>query len=49
MLRGLNKLSAKHDIIGDIRGSGFFIGIELVKNRRTKTPATEETQKILSR
>ena len=31
------------DIIGDIRGSGFFVGIELVRNRRTLEPATEET------
>lgn len=37
-------LMASHDIIGDIRGRGLLIGIELVKDRKSKTPATKAAQ-----
>ena len=43
----LNEMAEKYDIIGDIRGKGLMIGVELVKDRRTKQPAIEETQKVL--
>jgi len=42
-------LQKKHPIIGDVRGVGMFIGIELVKDRITKVPATAEAQHIISR
>lgn len=35
-------------LIGDVRGVGAMQAIELVRNRATKTPAKEETQKILA-
>lgn len=43
----LNKQKAKHTLIGDIRGVGLFIGIDLVKDREKRTPATAEAQHII--
>ncbi|WP_107494988.1 aminotransferase class III-fold pyridoxal phosphate-dependent enzyme [Thalassobius sp. I31.1] len=41
MLANLNKLAEKHEVIGDVRGKGLFVGAELVQNRETKEPAEE--------
>lgn len=41
MLAGLAKLQARHQVIGDVRGVGLFIGVEFVKSRSTKEPAKE--------
>ncbi|MGC8936535.1 MAG: aspartate aminotransferase family protein [Candidatus Methanomethylicaceae archaeon] len=43
----LESLQEKYEIIGDVRGIGLFIGIELVKDRSTKTPAREEALRFL--
>lgn len=45
--RSLESLKEKHDIVGDVRGKGLFIGIEFVKDRRTKEPAKEAASKFL--
>jgi 4-aminobutyrate aminotransferase-like enzyme len=45
-MKGLKKLQEKHEIIGDVRGKGVMIGVELVKDRKTKEPAKEESQKL---
>jgi alanine-glyoxylate transaminase/(R)-3-amino-2-methylpropionate-pyruvate transaminase len=47
IMTGLNELKQKHDLIGDVRGKGLMLGIELVKDRRTKEPAKEECAQIL--
>ncbi len=44
----LQKLAATNDMIGDVRGSGLFIGIELVRDRVHPDPATVETVRIVN-
>lgn len=46
LLAGLKKLQAKHEIIGDVRGVGLFIGVEFVLDRKTKEPADEFVGKL---
>ncbi|XP_006650057.2 alanine--glyoxylate aminotransferase 2 homolog 3, mitochondrial-like [Oryza brachyantha] len=38
----LRALQDKHEIIGDVRGTGFMLGVELVTDRQLKTPAKDE-------
>jgi len=40
------ELKEKYEIIGDVRGLGAMLALELVKDRRSKTPAAEEAKKI---
>lgn len=44
-----SELSADFDIIGDVRGMGLFVGIELIKDRKLRTPATEEASFVVNR
>ncbi len=46
--QGLKKLEGKHAVIGDVRGAGLFVGVELVADRNAKTPATKETARIVN-
>ncbi|MBM1557040.1 aminotransferase class III-fold pyridoxal phosphate-dependent enzyme [Sulfitobacter mediterraneus] len=49
LMSGLKRMSEAHDIIGDVRGMGLFVGVELVTDRATKAPATEQCNYVLNR
>jgi len=45
----LEELSEQHSLIGEVRGAGLFIGVDLVRDRSTLEPATEEAAAIVNR
>ena len=49
LIKELKKLMNKYSVIGDVRGLGLFIGVELVKNRETKKPAANEAEELINR
>jgi 4-aminobutyrate aminotransferase-like enzyme len=48
LLEGLRDLASEQPLIGDIRGSGMFIGIDLVRDMASRDPATIETGKAVN-
>jgi len=45
----LRELKLRYDCIGDVRGKGLMLGMELVENRSTKTPAAELCDRLITR
>jgi 4-aminobutyrate aminotransferase-like enzyme len=48
LLEELRKLQDRYALIGDVRGSGFYLGVELVRNRDTQEPAAQEASEIIN-
>ena len=48
-LKGLRELMSRRKLVGDVRGLGLIMGVELVKDRQTMQRATEESERVMYR
>jgi alanine-glyoxylate transaminase / (R)-3-amino-2-methylpropionate-pyruvate transaminase len=49
LLEGLGRLQSRHRLIGEVRGLGLMLGVELVADRETRAPAVLQTLEVLER
>jgi len=49
LLEGLRRLQERHALIGDVRGSGLYLGVELVRDRSSLEPAADEAAYVVDR
>jgi 4-aminobutyrate aminotransferase-like enzyme/Ser/Thr protein kinase RdoA (MazF antagonist) len=49
LLHGLWRVQDRHEVVGDVRGSGLYVGIELVRSRESLEPAPEEASYVVNR
>jgi 4-aminobutyrate aminotransferase-like enzyme len=49
LLDALRSLQSRHPSVGDVRGSGLFLGVELVSSRETRVPAAAEASFVVNR
>lgn len=49
LLEGLRSLASRFEIVGDVRGSGLFLGVELVKDRESLEPAADAASFVVNR
>ncbi len=49
LMRGTSRLMEKHACIGDVRGRGLMVGVEFVKDRTTREPASELVHDLVQR
>jgi 4-aminobutyrate aminotransferase-like enzyme/Ser/Thr protein kinase RdoA (MazF antagonist) len=47
--RGLEDLQASRPLMGDVRGAGLFLGLDLVQDRETRRPATRQADYVVNR
>jgi 4-aminobutyrate aminotransferase-like enzyme len=48
LMDSLSTLKGKHEIVGDVRGAGLFIGVELVLDRSSLEPATDHATSVVN-
>ncbi len=46
LMAGFREMAKRYEVIGDVRGLGLFLGIELVTDRKTKAPATDVARAV---
>jgi len=49
IMKRLKEMMDDHTMMGDVRGKGLMIGVELVKDKETKEPARDETEEVMMR
>lgn len=45
----MEEMHEEHELVGDVRGRGLMMALELVKDRKNKEPAAEETKKVIEK